>query len=217
MGRVNGGTGICRGITAACSVATVDRLSPNVYVDPHQLRDAEAWGAATVRVASGRVDLEGPASTGHATVVWAQAATLAPGDGGNGLVTTFEYPVHLRYASPSHGGAPTVFAIDRPHMVLVRCSDDGPDAVAPGVAASHDLVEYARAAGVPTDGWRTVTYAGLCDHGNITDAVLVRDLVNGHSDQADIVTWVTLAVTTAGAVAVIAATASVGAHARHGH
>ena len=81
----------------------------------------------------------------------------------------------------------------------------------PGAALGASAAREFGAAGLAAEGWSEVTYAGLCDQRNATDAVLVRDLVAGHSDVARMVTWVTLAVTTAGAMAIIKAVVDRGA------
>jgi hypothetical protein len=109
----------------------VEVLPGDVYVDPHEVRTREAWSGSAVHVAGARVDLEGPASTGTPTVVVVHAAAAAvtrvaadPDTGGSDLVqAAFAVPVHLRYAAPTAGGAPTVFSITRPPHVLVRCAD----------------------------------------------------------------------------------------------
>ena len=89
-------------------MAVLELLPGDIFVDPHQLRDAEAWSGVPVRVASGPVDLEGPASTGHSTVVVALAQSVvaqASDDATDGLAAAaFEFPVHLRYARPTAPG-----------------------------------------------------------------------------------------------------------------
>ena len=94
-----------------------------MYVDPHQLRDIEAYGGPVVRVASGRVDLEAPAAAGHPTAVIAQASRVeeTAGNGDDGVTAVFNVPVHLRYSTPTRAGAPTTFPIERPQQVVLTC------------------------------------------------------------------------------------------------
>ena len=69
----------------------------------------------------------------------------------------------------------------------------------------EDARDALAGARLPAAGWQGALYTGLCDQRNATDGIVVRDVVAGHADAADAVTWITLLVTVAGAAAVIAA------------
>lgn len=85
----------------------IDSLPVDVFVDPHQVRELPLWGGPEVHVTTsapeGRVDLEGPAWTGHSTAVLVRTR-LNASEGAAAVEATFSYPLHFRYAMPKAGG-----------------------------------------------------------------------------------------------------------------
>jgi len=104
------------------ALAVIESLPVDVFVDPHQVRELPLWGGPEVRVATsapaGRVDLEGPAWTGHTTAVFVRTQLNA--SAGTGAQATFSYPLHFRYVMPKAGGGVVTIPLVPPTAYLLH-------------------------------------------------------------------------------------------------